>query len=333
MKKLRAWYVRKRLWSKILWAFGSFVAALFVLVVVLSIVDPVPDESTDTAAATTPTASPPAPMTTHSATHRATHSPTTSTTHTATQTPTPKDTPKASSTSAAPAKPARTPTKTHRHHTYLWPVIRVVDGDTVHVRYKGRDTDVRLIGINTPETVDPNKSVECGGPAASARAHQVLDGKKVRLVFDASQGRHDKYGRTLGYLEIPGVGDYGHYMIKHGFAFEYTYDTAYRRQASYRSAQSYARAHNLWPVWSKCGGKLEPLHTSKPTPAKTTHTSTSAPPPAAPAGNCTPGYSPCIPPAEDWDCSQLKAKGLAPVHVTGSDPYRLDEDGDGWGCE
>ena len=64
------------------------------------------------------------------------------------------------------------------------------------------------------------------------------------------------------------------------------------------------------------------------------------PPPAAqpapPAQNCTPGYDPCVPPASDVDCAGGSGNGPAytgPVRVTGSDPYGLDADGDGLGCE
>jgi hypothetical protein len=57
---------------------------------------------------------------------------------------------------------------------------------------------------------------------------------------------------------------------------------------------------------------------------------------AAPApSNCTPGYSPCLPPAPDYDCSGGSGNGpkyTGLVRVTGSDPYELDADGDGWGC-
>jgi resuscitation-promoting factor RpfB len=54
------------------------------------------------------------------------------------------------------------------------------------------------------------------------------------------------------------------------------------------------------------------------------------------AGSCTPGYSPCLPPASDYDCRGGSGNGpkyTGPVRVTGSDPYDLDRDGDGKACE
>jgi micrococcal nuclease len=78
-------------------------------------------------------------------------------------------------------------------------VEHVVDGDTVVARVHGGDEHVRLIGIDTPETVDPDGPVMCFGPEASAETHRLLpDGTPVRLVRDV-EGR-DAYGRLLAYV-------------------------------------------------------------------------------------------------------------------------------------
>jgi micrococcal nuclease len=75
-------------------------------------------------------------------------------------------------------------------------IERVVDGDTVVL---ADDTRVRLIGIDTPETVDPRRPVECFGREASARLEDMLPtGTAVRLEYDVD--RTDRYGRTLAYL-------------------------------------------------------------------------------------------------------------------------------------
>jgi micrococcal nuclease len=86
-------------------------------------------------------------------------------------------------------------------------VDRVVDGDTVIVRSGSRTLDVRLLGIDTPETVDPNRPVGCYGPEASAYTKHLLTGRRVRLVYDRQL--HDVYGRWLAYiyLERPGRPD------------------------------------------------------------------------------------------------------------------------------
>jgi micrococcal nuclease len=80
------------------------------------------------------------------------------------------------------------------------PVTRVVDGDTIEVELGGRQEDVRYIGVDTPETVKPDTPVQCFGPEASARNHELVEGRTVRLVFDAE--RRDVYGRLLAYVYV-----------------------------------------------------------------------------------------------------------------------------------
>jgi micrococcal nuclease len=79
-------------------------------------------------------------------------------------------------------------------------VVRVVDGDTVEARIGDQVEDVRLIGIDTPETVKPEAPVECFGPRASSFTHRVLEQRPVRLVFGVE--RRDVYGRLLAYAYI-----------------------------------------------------------------------------------------------------------------------------------
>jgi micrococcal nuclease len=79
-------------------------------------------------------------------------------------------------------------------------VTRVVDGDTVETRIGDEVEDVRLIGVDTPETVKPEAPVECFGPEASSFTHRVLEEQPVRLVFGVE--RRDVYGRLLAYAYI-----------------------------------------------------------------------------------------------------------------------------------
>jgi len=79
-------------------------------------------------------------------------------------------------------------------------VIRVVDGDTLEVRLDGQTEDVRLIGIDTPETVDPGAPVQCFGGRASRFTHRLLTGRRVRLIFGVE--RRDSYERLLAYVHL-----------------------------------------------------------------------------------------------------------------------------------
>ena len=81
-------------------------------------------------------------------------------------------------------------------------VERVVDGDTVIVRADGGALRVRLLGIDTPETVDPDRPVGCFGPEASAYTKHLLTGRSVTLVYDREL--HDRYGRLLAYIYLGG---------------------------------------------------------------------------------------------------------------------------------
>ncbi|HEX2097205.1 MAG TPA: thermonuclease family protein [Solirubrobacterales bacterium] len=79
-------------------------------------------------------------------------------------------------------------------------VTRVVDGDTVEVRLDGETEDVRYIGVDTPETVKPEAPVDCFGPQASRFNHDLVERRRVRLVFGAE--RRDHYGRLLAYVYL-----------------------------------------------------------------------------------------------------------------------------------
>jgi micrococcal nuclease len=129
-------------------------------------------------------------------------------------------------------------------------VARVVDGDTVRVQCGAGEIAVRLIGIDTPETVDPRKPVQCWGAEASQLAHQLLDGKTVKMSTDPSQGAKDRYLRTLAYLSVGGR-DFGEQMLERGAAREYTYDTPYALKSRYSRAQRLAQARNAG-LWGNC---------------------------------------------------------------------------------
>src|SRR5437868_5865650 len=81
-------------------------------------------------------------------------------------------------------------------------VMAVVDGDTIDVTWGAGRERVRLLGVDTPETVDPRRPVGCYGPEASAFTHRRLQSRAVRLRFDRQ--RRDRFGRLLAYVEVDG---------------------------------------------------------------------------------------------------------------------------------
>lgn len=140
--------------------------------------------------------------------------------------------------------------------TDVYDVKKVVDGDTIEIERFGRREEVRLIGMDTPEVVDPRKPVQCFGREASAKAHEILENKQVRLEFDSLTGDRDKYQRLLAYLWEPDGTLYNQYMIAQGYAHEYTYQSqAYKYQLQFKRSQADAKAGQLG-FWSPttCNG-------------------------------------------------------------------------------
>lgn len=148
-------------------------------------------------------------------------------------------------------------TLTLEKNSGLYLVTRVVDGDTVDVSIDGKVERIRIIGINTPETVDPRKTVECFGVEASSQAKTLLSGKSVRLEIDSSQGERDKYGRLLRYIFLEDRTNFGLKMIQDGYAYEYTYDLPYKYQAEYKNAQKEAEKNKTGLWGNKCNGVIE----------------------------------------------------------------------------
>lgn len=140
------------------------------------------------------------------------------------------------------------PTVAQEQPTYK--VLSVTDGDTLHVLIDGKDETVRLIGVDTPETVDPKKPVQCYGPEASSHTKELLQGKQVTLEADPTQGDRDKYGRLLRYVYLEGE-NINQELLLDGYAREYTYDKPYAQQEAFLGAQSHAQWGKLG-LWGKC---------------------------------------------------------------------------------
>ena len=137
-------------------------------------------------------------------------------------------------------------------------VEKVIDGDTITVRITarvegpgagaaavGETHDVRLIGIDTPETVKPDSPVECFGREASAAAKALLADQPVRLVDDVENV--DSYGRLLRYVYI-GDEMANARLVANGYASAYTYPPNVRHSALFVTLQRAARAveRGLW---------------------------------------------------------------------------------------
>ncbi len=143
-------------------------------------------------------------------------------------------------TPSAIASPLATPEASHGGE--LATVVSVVDGDTIKI--EGGEV-VRYIGVNTPETVAPNKPVECFGKEASSKNKELVQGKTVELEKDVSQ--RDRYGRLLRFIWI---GDMliNEVLVREGYAQVSTYPPDVKYQARFVEAQRLAVAEKkgLW---------------------------------------------------------------------------------------
>jgi len=135
-------------------------------------------------------------------------------------------------------------------------VVYVSDGDTIGVRLRGQERvrPVRLLGIDTPETKDPDTGVECGGPEASRALTDLLPrGTAVTLVTDPAEDRFDRFGRLLRYVDTAAHGDVALVLLRGGLARYYRYDHEGARFPSYRAAEDRARGAGRGS-WSACPG-------------------------------------------------------------------------------
>ncbi len=139
--------------------------------------------------------------------------------------------------------------------TYL--VTRVIDGDTIEI--KGGQK-IRYIGIDTPETVDPRKPVQCFGLEASNRNKQLVEGKSVRLEKDVSET--DKYGRLLRYVYVDDI-FVNLTLVQDGFAYSSTYQPDVKYQNQFTESERIAREQKRG-LWGLC-----PTSISSPMPLPT----------------------------------------------------------------
>jgi micrococcal nuclease len=124
-------------------------------------------------------------------------------------------------------------------------VVRVVDGDTIHVRIGERIEKVRYIGVNTPELRHPDRGEEPGGRQAFDVNRRLVERKHVRLELDA-QAR-DRHGRLLAYVWIADTMVNAE-LLRLGFAQVMTVPPNVRYQALFTKLQRDARAagRGLW---------------------------------------------------------------------------------------
>ncbi len=131
-------------------------------------------------------------------------------------------------------------------------VVAVTDGDTVELALPGAGVQrARLLGIDTPETVDPDEPVGCFGPEASARTHQLLPDGAAVLVQRDEEAR-DRYGRLLVYLWVEADGTFvNRTLVDEGLARTLSIEPNTTHRAELAASEAAARSAGRG-LWSAC---------------------------------------------------------------------------------
>ena len=114
----------------------------------------------------------------------------------------------------------------------------------------GHTEAIRFIGVDTPETHDPRKPVQCFGPQAAAYTQSLIGSSTVRLVADALDTDRDRYGRLLRYIYLPDGTLVNQILIEQGYGFYYPY-FPFTKKSEFSAAQTTAQNAKRG-LWSAC---------------------------------------------------------------------------------
>ncbi len=124
-------------------------------------------------------------------------------------------------------------------------VVRVIDGDTIELDDGRR---VRYIGIDTPETVHPEKDVECYGPEATVRNRELVEGKTVEMRAGVENA--DKYGRLLRYVHVDGR-FVNALLVAEGYAHASPFGDERRFRQVFAQLEQYSQLRDRG-MWAEC---------------------------------------------------------------------------------
>ncbi len=231
-----------------------------------------------------------------------------------------------------PEQTMLTPTQTPKQNEQFVKVLKVIDGDTLQI--EGGKT-IRYIGIDTPESVDPRKQVQCFGKEATERNKKAVEGKIVKIEKDISET--DKYDRLLRYVYVGDV-FINKQLVKEGFAVASSYPPDIKYQDELENAEIEARKHNRG-LWQACISPTPTIKSPSPTPKSLSNpTPTKAFPTPSIQFDSQSNLNPQNYSSEDKDCSDFATHAEAQAFFLSqggpsNDPHRLDSDGDGIACE
>jgi len=130
-------------------------------------------------------------------------------------------------------------------------IVRAIDGDTLKVRIDGMNDEVtvRLLGVNTPESVDPRRPVECFGKEASAYTARMTEGRRANLLSDPQADEIDRYGRLLRNVVLADGMDFNAELVREGYAYaylQYPLDPSRKALLTHLQSEAEAEGKGLW---------------------------------------------------------------------------------------
>lgn len=129
-------------------------------------------------------------------------------------------------------------------------VASFADGDTITIDMDGKEEKVRFIGVDTPETHDPRKPVQCYGEAAAAFTRKLIGTSRVKLEADPENTNRDRYNRLLRYVYLPDGTFVNAEIIRQGYGFAYT-SFPFTRANEFRALEQQARDTRTG-LWGSC---------------------------------------------------------------------------------
>ncbi|WP_442637843.1 thermonuclease family protein [Rossellomorea marisflavi] len=208
--------------------------------------------------------------------------------------------------------------------TELVPVefIRIVDGDTIKVKYQGEEKSVRYLLIDTPETSHPRLGKQPYGEEAKAFNASLVENGQVSLEFDVG-GRMDRYGRLLAYIYVDGE-LVQEKLVREGLArVGYVYPPSTRHLDRLEKAQELAKKEkkNIWSDNGFVNELGEGFNTDGKEAGKSSvqeKTSTVKPGQKSGFANCT-------------ELREVYPNGVPKGHQAYEE--KMDRDKDGYACE
>ncbi|MEF2175772.1 MAG: thermonuclease family protein, partial [Candidatus Absconditabacteria bacterium] len=190
-------------------------------------------------------------------------------------------------------------------------VTKVVDGDTINIKYNNENVSIRLIGIDAPESSTTRYGyLQCWGKESTVQLKSLLENKNIYIEFDETQGNRDKYGRLLAYIRLDGI-NINYYQIEKGNSSEYTYKKDYKYKEGFLIAEFYAKRLKNGMRGESCKGINKIIETDTKNVIGIS------------SENC----------GSKKYCSEMISCEEAYTYLNNCNLKRLDADGDGIPCE